>query len=347
MTPLLQRYEPTMHAAMPTSLRWRTSPSKTPSSANCPRTRFCITCRARCGMRAIPRSIPHRCVRRDWSGGRPPSAECSASSVPPSAVGLEAQVLAGNPVLPGMRPYAANYGGHQFGHWAGQLGDGRAIMLGEWSAPTATATSCSSRARAGRPTRARPTDARCCARRFASSCAARRCTTSACRRRARCSLVATGESVMRDMFYDGHPRAEPGAIVCRVAPTFLRFGNFEISRARRASTLLKRLADYALAHHFRSSARRRGRRTRAGSTRSARRTARADRALDAVGFVHGVMNTDNMSILGLTIDYGPYGWLDGYDPRLDAEHHGRREPALPVRQSTVDRLWNWCAWRTR
>ncbi len=126
-----------------------------------------------------------------------------------------------------------HYGGHQFGNWAGQLGDGRAITLGEVVSARRRALGAAAQGRRPDAVLAHaPTAARCCARRSASSCAARRCITSACRRRARCRLVATGEQVVRDMFYDGHPRAEPGAVVCRVAPSFLRFGNFELPAAR-------------------------------------------------------------------------------------------------------------------
>jgi len=118
------------------------------------------------------------------------------------------------------------------------------------------------------------------------------------------SLVGTGEAVIRDMFYDGNPQAEPGAIVCRVSPSFVRFGNFQILEKQ----LLKQLADYVIRGHF------------AGLGYGeffhevCRRTALLMVDWMRLGFVHGVMNTDNMSILGLTIDYGPYGWLEGYDP---------------------------------
>ena len=141
------------------------------------------------------------------------------------------------------------------------------------------------------------------------------------------SLVSTGESVVRDMFYDGHPKAEPGAIVCRVAPSFVRFGNFEILAAHQELDALKRLADYVIAMHFPEL----GAPSAAAYARwfeeICRRTAVMIAEWMRVGFVHGVMNTDNMSILGLTIDYGPYGWLEGFDPgwtpnTTDAE--GRR-----------------------
>jgi uncharacterized protein YdiU (UPF0061 family) len=129
------------------------------------------------------------------------------------------------------------------------------------------------------------------------------------------SLVATGESVVRDMFYDGHPQAEPGAVICRVAPSFVRFGNFEILAANQELDALKRLADYVMAEHFPEL----GEPSRATYARwfeeICRRTATLVAEWMRVGFVHGVVNTDNMSILGLTIDYGPYGWLESYDLR--------------------------------
>jgi uncharacterized protein YdiU (UPF0061 family) len=129
------------------------------------------------------------------------------------------------------------------------------------------------------------------------------------------SLVATGESVVRDMFYDGRPRAEPGAVVCRVAPSFVRFGNFQIHTAHNELDVLKRLADYVIVEHLPEL----GEPSAATYIRwfeeICRRTALMVTAWTRVGFVHGVMNTDNMSILGLTIDYGPYGWLESYDLR--------------------------------
>ena len=119
------------------------------------------------------------------------------------------------------------------------------------------------------------------------------------------ALVGTGEDVIRDMFYDGHPAPEPGAVVCRVAPTFVRFGNFQVLE----EDLKRKLVDFVIRHHY------------SGLTPAeffhevCRRTALLMADWMRLGFVHGVMNTDNLSILGLTIDYGPYGWLEGYDPQ--------------------------------
>ena len=140
-------------------------------------------------------------------------------------------MLGGNRVLPGMQPYAARYGGHQFGHWAGQLGDGRAITLGEVVSTDGARYELQLKG-AGRTPYSRTADGRAVlrssVREFMCSEAMHHLGVPTTRA---LSLVATGEPVVRDMFYDGHPQAEPGAVVCRVAPSFVRFGNFEILAA--------------------------------------------------------------------------------------------------------------------
>src|SRR2546421_4140150 len=221
---------------------------------------------------------------------------------------LAVDVLGGNRVLPAMQPYAARYGGHQFGHWAGQLGDGRAITLAEIIAGDGSRQELQLKG-AGKTPYSRTADGRAVLR---SSLREFMCseamfhlgvpTTRAL------SLVGTGEEVIRDMFYDGHPRVEPGAIVCRVAPSFLRFGNFQIHAANNELDALKRLVDYVLKYHYA------GHSPASWFQELCRRTALLMVDWMRLGFVHGVMNTDNMSILGVTIDYGPYGWLEGYDP---------------------------------
>src|SRR5260221_13129077 len=227
---------------------------------------------------------------------------------PSAAADPMAETLAGNRLRPGMQPYAARYGGHQFGQWAGQLGDGRAITLAELIAADGSRQELQLKG-AGRTPYSRTADGRAVLR---SSLREFMCseamfhlgvpTTRAL------SLVATGEPVMRDMFYDGHPREEPGAVVCRVAPSFVRLGNFQILSANDENEALKRLADYVIREHFAGL-------DHAGWYREVcRRTALLMVDWMRLGFVHGVMNTDNLSILGVTIDYGPYGWLEGYDP---------------------------------
>jgi len=224
----------------------------------------------------------------------------------PSPEALEA--LAGNRVLPGMDPYAARYGGHQFGVWAGQLGDGRAITLGEMIAADGSRQELQLKG-AGQTPYSRSADGRAVLRsslrEFLCS-EAMHClgvpTTRAL------SLVATGEQVIRDMFYDGRPEPEPGAVVCRVAPSFLRFGSFQIHAASGEEEERRRLLDYLIRLHYPGLA------YRDWFFEVCRRTGVLMADWMRLGFVHGVMNTDNMSALGLTIDYGPYGWLEGYDP---------------------------------
>ncbi|MBB1285072.1 YdiU family protein [Flavisolibacter sp. BT320] len=224
----------------------------------------------------------------------------------------DVEILGGNLVTGTMHPYAACYAGHQFGNWAGQLGDGRAITLGEmvtgkgekWelqlkgAGPTAYSRRADGRA-----------VLRSSVREYLMSEAMHYLGVPTTRA---LSLVSTAEPVLRDMFYDGHPAYEPGAIVMRVAPTFLRFGNFEMPSARGELENLRKLVDWTISNYFPHIG---------GEDKILTwykevvdRTAALMVEWLRVGFVHGVMNTDNMSILGLTIDYGPYSFVDQYDP---------------------------------
>jgi uncharacterized protein YdiU (UPF0061 family) len=215
-------------------------------------------------------------------------------------------------------PYAACYGGHQFGNWAGQLGDGRAITLGEIVTGAGHRHTLQLKG-AGPTPYSRGADGlavlRSSVREFLCSEAMHHLGVPTTRA---LSLALTGDPVMRDMFYDGNPEWEPGAVVCRVAPSFIRFGNFEIFASRGDHTNLRTLADHAITLHFPELVDGRHQLTAddyvSWFTEVARRTATMIVEWQRVGFVHGVMNTDNMSIHGLTIDYGPYGWLEDYDP---------------------------------
>ena len=228
---------------------------------------------------------------------------------------LFTRVFSGDLVLPGMDPHAACYGGHQFGNWAGQLGDGRAINLGE--AVNRRGEHWTLQLKGAGPTPySRRADGlavmRSSLREFLCSEAMHHLGVPTTRA---LSLILTGEMVERDMFYDGRPEEEPGAVVCRVAPSFLRFGNYELFAARGELDVLRRLADFTIRTLF----------PHLGEPSPAvygqwfaevcRTTAELMVHWLRVGFVHGVMNTDNLSILGLTIDYGPYGWLEDYDPQ--------------------------------
>lgn len=232
---------------------------------------------------------------------------------PESIEGIEARVLGGSDVLQGMKPYAARYGGHQFGNWAGQLGDGRAITLGEILDREGRRQELQLKG-AGRTPYSRFADGRAVLR---SSVREFLCSEAMFHLRVpttrALSLVATGEGVVRDMFYDGRPATEPGAVVCRVAPSFVRFGNFEIFAALEEAENLRALVDWVIRHHYPELGEPSPAAYAAWFAEIARRTAVMVAHWMRVGFVHGVMNTDNMSILGLTIDYGPYGWLEGFD----------------------------------
>ena len=222
------------------------------------------------------------------------------------------EVFTGNKLLPKTTPFAMCYGGHQFGNWAGQLGDGRAINLTEvifdhkrWALQLKGAgpTPYSRTADGLAVLRSSIREYLCSEAMFNLGIP----TTRAL------SLGLTGDQVMRDMLYDGHAAYEKGAVVCRVAPSFLRFGNYEIHAARQEKEILTQLLNYTIKHFYPEIK---------GSDKAnyieffaqvAEQTLSMIIDWQRVGFVHGVMNTDNLSILGLTIDYGPYGWLEGYD----------------------------------
>ncbi len=225
-----------------------------------------------------------------------------------------AQVFGGNALLNGMRPYAGNYGGHQFGHWAGQLGDGRAITLGE--VVTGAGERWELQLKGAGPTPySRTADGRAVLRsslrEFLCSEAMHHLGVPTTRA---LSLVGTGEQVVRDMFYDGRAAPEPGAVVCRVAPSFIRFGHFELPASRGDVELLRKFVDFCIRRDYPHLDAAAPDVIGTWFAEVCERTAVMVGHWMRVGFVHGVMNTDNMSILGLTIDYGPYGWIDDYDP---------------------------------
>ena len=233
-----------------------------------------------------------------------------------------ARVFSGNELIDGMQPHAMNYGGHQFGNWAGQLGDGRAIALGEIATPDDGHAVLQLKG-AGPTPYSRGADGRAVlrssVREFLCSEAMHHLGVPTTRA---LSLTLTGDDVMRDMLYDGHPANEQGAVVCRVAPSFVRFGHFELPASRGEIDLLRSLVEHTIRRHFPHLLTADGPDNPSVTDEAivawfqevSNRT--ADLMVDwmRVGFVHGVMNTDNLSILGLTIDYGPYGWLEDFDP---------------------------------
>jgi uncharacterized protein YdiU (UPF0061 family) len=235
------------------------------------------------------------------------------------------QVFAGNQLVNGMQPYATCYGGHQFGQWAGQLGDGRAINLGEIINSQKQRLTLQLKG-GGKTPYSRSSDGlavlRSSVREFLCSEAMHHLGVPTTRA---LSLVLTGESVLRDMFYDGNRQYEKGAVVCRVAQSFTRFGHFQIHAARNNITLLKQLVDYTISTDFPHLGTPSVETYLHWFSEVCQKTAEMIIHWQRVGFVHGVMNTDNMSILGLTIDYGPYGWLEDFNLNwtpntTDADH---------------------------
>jgi uncharacterized protein YdiU (UPF0061 family) len=222
------------------------------------------------------------------------------------------EIFSGAKVVPKTKPYAMAYAGHQFGNWAGQLGDGRAINLFEvyhkqkrWAIQLkgAGATPYSRQGDGLAVLRSSIREYLCSEAMFYLGVP----TTRAL------SLMLSGDDVLRDMLYDGNAAYEKGAIVSRVAPTFIRFGNFELFAARKDTENLRKLTNYTINHFYPEL----GKPSKATYIKFfeevAKRTLEMIIHWQRVGFVHGVMNTDNMSILGLTIDYGPYGWLEDFD----------------------------------
>jgi len=234
-------------------------------------------------------------------------------------------VFSGNEQLGGMQPYATCYGGHQFGNWAGQLGDGRAINLGEMLNQQGERWALQLKG-AGPTPYSRTADGlavlRSSIREFLCSEAMYHLGVPTTRA---LSLMTTGEQVVRDVMYNGNPAPEPGAVVCRLAPSFTRFGHFQYY-AQQESGLLKQFADYTIKTDFPHLSEPSKETYIKWFEEICTSTCDMIAEWMRVGFVHGVMNTDNMSILGLTIDYGPYGWLESYDQNwtpntTDAQHH--------------------------
>jgi len=244
-------------------------------------------------------------------------------------------VWAGNAVLPGADPLATVYSGHQFGQWAGQLGDGRAIWLGE--ATSAQGPQEIQLKGAGRTPYSRGGDGRAVLR---SSIREYLCSEAMhglgiATTRALC-LVASPEPVRRETL-------ESAAVVARVAPSFLRFGHFEHFSAQGDVVSLRQLADHAIAHHLPEcldlAADWQGNVYAALLQVVQERTAQLLAQWQAVGFCHGVMNTDNMSLLGLTIDYGPFQFMDGFDPRHICNHSDTQGRYAYSRQPNIA-YWN-------
>ncbi|EYC51324.1 hypothetical protein AZ34_09675 [Hylemonella gracilis str. Niagara R] len=243
--------------------------------------------------------------------------------------------LSGNAPLAGSAPVATVYSGHQFGVWAGQLGDGRALLLGEVLGETENGLEIQLKG-AGRTPYSRMGDGRAVLRssirEFLASEAMHALGVPTTR-----ALCVTGSDapVRRETI-------EIAAVVTRVAPSFIRFGHFEHFAAREQIDELRVLADYVIERYYpecRTTDAYQGNAYAALLAAVSERTAVLLGHWQAVGFCHGVMNTDNMSILGLTLDYGPYQFLDGYDPGHICNHSDTAGRYAYARQPNVA-YWN-------
>ncbi len=249
------------------------------------------------------------------------------------------EAFSGRKVLEGTAPYAMCYGGHQFGNWAGQLGDGRAINLTEiihedkrWSLQLkgAGATPYSRNADGLAVLRSSVREHLCSEAMYHLGVPTSRSL----------SLMLTGDQVLRDMLYDGNSAYEKGAVVCRVAPSFVRFGSFQIFASRQEVETMQKLVDYTIETHFPDIKEKGVEGYLQFFSEVAQRTLDMVIHWQRVGFVHGVMNTDNMSIHGITIDYGPYGWLEGYDHGWTPNTTDRGAKRYRYGQQPQVALWN-------
>ncbi|HEY6134963.1 MAG TPA: YdiU family protein [Rubrivivax sp.] len=241
------------------------------------------------------------------------------------------QTLAGNRAPGGRTPLATVYSGHQFGVWAGQLGDGRALLLGELDTP-AGALEVQLKG-SGLTPFSRMGDGRAVLR---SSIREFLCSEA---------MHALGIPTTRALAVVGSPlpvrreTVETAAVVTRVAPSFIRFGHFEhFAHTNEDAGALRQLADFVIDAHY-PACRDAPQPYAALLEAVALRTADLMAQWQAVGFCHGVMNTDNMSILGLTIDYGPFGFLDAFDPGHICNHSDHEGRYAWARQPNVA-FWN-------
>ncbi|MES2677467.1 MAG: YdiU family protein [Pseudomonadota bacterium] len=234
--------------------------------------------------------------------------------------------FSGNKILAGAEPLAQVYSGHQFGIWAGQLGDGRAILLGQirnhknelWDIELkGSGKTPYSRFGDGRAV------LRSCIREYL--CSEAMFALGIATTRSLC-ITLTNQSVLRETI-------EPGAIFTRLSPSHIRFGHFEHFAAAKNYPAIKELADHLIANYFPDHS------YSQWFAKIVKDTTILISQWQAVGFCHGVMNTDNMSALGLTIDYGPFGFMENFDPHYICNHsdyHGRyaydQQPAIA--------LWN-------
>lgn len=224
--------------------------------------------------------------------------------------------VSGNLVLHGAVPLTHRYGGHQFGSWAGQLGDGRAVMLGEYINRKGERWELQLKG-SGLTPYSRRGDGRAVirssVREFLCSEALYYLGVPTSRV---ASLVVSNDPVTRDQFYDGHPQKERAAVVLRTSPSWFRFGSLEILAKTGEIDLLQQLTDFIIERYFLDIDPHSDDRYLELYSVVVEQTATMIAAWQSLGFTHGVCNTDNFSILSLTIDFGPFGFMEEYNPEF-------------------------------
>ncbi|XP_054621219.1 protein adenylyltransferase SelO-like isoform X2 [Dunckerocampus dactyliophorus] len=220
----------------------------------------------------------------------------------------------GGRCLPGSQPLAHRYGGHQFGYWAGQLGDGRAHLLGQYTNRKGDTWELQLKG-SGKTPYSRSGDGRAVVRsslrEFLGSEAMHFLGVPTSRA---ASLVVSDEPVLRDQFYDGNVKTERGAVVLRIAKSWFRIGSLEILSRSGELDLLRKLLNFVIEEHFPSIQSKDSDKYLVFYSRVVNDTAHLMAQWASVGFAHGVCNTDNFSLLSITIDYGPFGFMESYNP---------------------------------
>ncbi|XP_069683741.1 protein adenylyltransferase SelO-like isoform X2 [Periplaneta americana] len=226
------------------------------------------------------------------------------------------EFIAGNKILPSCTPLAHRYGGHQFGFWAMQLGDGRAHLLGEYVNRAGERWELQLKG-SGKTPYSRDGDGhavlRSSIREFLCSEAMYYLGVPTSRAAA---IVVSQDPVLRDQFYNGYPRTERAAVVLRLAPSWFRFGSLEILAHNKEMTSLKKLIDFIISEHYPEIDLQSENKYLQLFSQVAQKTMDLVVQWQSIGFTHGVLNTDNMSMLGITIDYGPFGFMEAYDSRF-------------------------------
>ncbi|XP_029444523.1 uncharacterized protein LOC115084166 [Rhinatrema bivittatum] len=224
------------------------------------------------------------------------------------------QIVSGGRTVPGSLPLAHRYGGHQFGIWAGQLGDGRAHLIGAYTNRYGDRWELQLKG-SGKTPYSRNGDGRAVlrssVREFLCSEAVHYLGIPTSRA---ASLVVSDDEVWRDQFYNGNPKKERGAVVLRVAKSWFRIGSLEILAVSQELDLLRKLLDFVIQEYFPSVDVSDSYGYLDFFSRVVSQTANLMALWMSVGFAHGVCNTDNFSLLSITIDYGPFGFMESYDP---------------------------------